>query len=95
MKMSTQKKPLESKKFILTVFSVLVLAGILVTAFFTQTIGWPLAVVLSLLSIGLIVIPVGTVLGMTAIDKVATMVGSVSGIFGGKTNDSVPEDDVE
>lgn len=87
MKMSSQKKPLESKKFILTIFSILILAGIIIVSLFTQQIGWPLALVLSLLALGIIIIPIGTILGMTAIDKVATMVESITGTFGGRTDE--------
>lgn len=88
---SSHKSPLESKKFILTIFSMLILAGIVVFISFTQTINWAIASFLALIAIGLIVIPVGTILGMSAIDKVATMIEDVTDMFGGKDDDSSSE----
>lgn len=89
------KTPLKSKKFIFALLGIFLLAGVILTIAISQTITWPVAIVLVILAIGLIVIPVGYVLGQAAIDKVAAMVQSVSGMFGGKSNDSVPKEDLE
>lgn len=86
--MFVDKTPLKSKKFLFAIFGVLLLAGVILTITLLQTITWPVAAVLVILAIGLMVIPVGYVLGQAAIDKVAAMVGSVSGMFGGKSDDS-------
>jgi len=85
------KTPLKSKKFIFALFALIVLATIVITISLTQTITWPVAAALTILSIGLIVIPVGYVLGQAAIDKVAAMVESVSDMFGG-SDDSDSEE---
>jgi len=90
-----EKTPIQSKKFIFALFSLLILAGVIVVIALTQTITWPISVALTMLSIGLIVIPVGYVLGQAAIDKVAAMVGSVSHIFGGDNNDSDSKKNME
>ena len=53
------KKPLESKKFIFGFIGMLILAGILVVALFTQTIGWPLAVFMCVLGAAIAMVVVG------------------------------------
>ena len=87
------KTPLKSKKFLFALFGVLILAGVILGIGLTQPITWPVAAVLVILAIGLMVIPVGYVLGQAAIDKVAAMVASVSGMFGGN-DDPVSKDNV-
>jgi len=84
------KTPLKSKKFIFGLLGILIIAGVLVTSLATQTIGWPLAVFMAVLSIGLIVIPVGYTLGQAALDRMGCMISSISGKLGG-LDDSNPK----
>lgn len=88
------KAPLKSKKFIFALFGVILFASVILAISFTQIITWPVAAVLVILAIGLMIIPVGYVLGQSAIDKVAAMVGSVSNMFGGK-NGTIPDENME
>ena len=93
--MFIDKTPIKSKKFLFAVFGELVLAGVILTIALLQPITWSVSAVLVILAIGMMVIPVGYVLGQAAIDKVAAMVQSVSGMFGGNSNDSISEDDIK
>jgi hypothetical protein len=68
-----EKTPLASKKFIAFFFTIMVVAGLLAVAFFTQTIGWPLAAfsLAGVLVIGFI--GVGYVLSTAQLDKFVRM----------------------
>jgi len=82
------KTPLKSKKFIFACVSQVIIAGILVYALRSQDVGFALSLVMSILAIGLIIVPVGYVLGQSAVDKLATMVESVSNAVSRKSDDS-------
>ncbi len=78
------KTPLRSKKFIFALIAFITLSALVAFIVFSQTVTWPLASVLVILSLGLIIIPVGYVLGQAAIDKLAAMVKDTSTIFDSK-----------
>jgi len=67
--MSFEKTPLKSKKFIAFFFSLLVLAGILVTALLTQTFGWTMVVFMSIGIFAVGFLAVGYILPQAALDK--------------------------
>ena len=87
------KKPFESKKFIFGFIGLLIIAGILVVALVTQTIGWALTAFMCVLGIAIAVIVVGYTQGQAGVDKLSAMVKSVN--FGGSDDDDIPGDSLE
>jgi hypothetical protein len=63
------KTPLGSKKFIAFFFSLVVLAGILIIALYTQTFGWPMVVFMSIGILGVCTLAIGYILPQAALDK--------------------------
>jgi len=63
------KKPLKSKKFIAFFFSMLLVAGILITALITQSFGWAMSafMVAGMFTIGFL--SVGYIFSQKALDK--------------------------
>ena len=70
-----EKTPLKSKKFIAFFFSMLVIAGILVTALLTQSIGWAIATFMCIGIMAIAFISIGYVLSQNALDKFVRGVG--------------------
>ena len=87
-----EKTPLKSKKFIAFFFSLLLLAGILLFALNTQTIGWPLAAFMCIGIFSIAFISVGYILSQGALDKFVRGVGQVKGIV---SNDGSSENSME
>ena len=87
-----EKTPLKSKKFVAFFFALLVLAGILIFALKTQTVGWAIAAFMCIGIFAIAFISVGYILSQGALDKFVRGVGQLKGITG---NDKTPEDSVE
>jgi len=87
-----EKTPLKSKKFIAFFFSMLLIAGILVTALVTQTIVWPIATFMSIGIMAIAFIAIGYVLSQSALDKFVRGIGSLGGL---KSNATDSEDTLE
>jgi hypothetical protein len=64
-----EKTPLSSKKFVAFFFSLLLIAGVLGTALFTQTFGWPMVTFMCIGILGICTIAIGYVLSQAALDK--------------------------
>lgn len=88
------KKPFESKKFIFGFIGLLIIAGILVVALVTQTIGWALTAFMCVLGIAIAVIVVGYTQGQAGVDKLAAMVKSLPK-FGESDDDSISGDNLD
>ena len=73
------KTPLKSKKFIAFIFSILIIAGVMITALFTQTFGWPIALMMSIGMLGLTATTIGYVLSQGALDKFMQGISHISG----------------
>lgn len=80
-----EKTPLQSKKFIAFFFSLLVIAGILVTALFTQVFGFAMVLFMSVGIFGVCCLSIGYILPQAALDK---FVRGISSLQGGEENDS-------
>jgi hypothetical protein len=63
------RKPLESKKFLSYMFSMLVIAGIIVTALMTQPFGWAMATFMVVGAVGLCGLAIGYILSQAALDQ--------------------------
>jgi len=74
-----EKTPLKSKKFIAFFFSLLLLAGILVFALATQTIGWAIAFFMCIGIFAIAFISVGYILSQNALDKFVRGIGELKG----------------
>jgi len=76
-----EKTPLASKKFIAFFFSLLVLAGVLVTALLTQTFGWAMVAFMSVGILGVCTLAIGYILPQAALDKFIRGVAGLKGTF--------------
>jgi cyanate permease len=65
-----------SKKFVAYFLSLLVVAGLLGIALFTQTFGWPMAAFMSIGIIGIIALVLGYILTQRKLDTVKTFITS-------------------
>ena len=91
--MTKSKKPLESKKFIFGLLTLLSLIGAIVAALITQTIGWPLAIFMCVLAVGIVTLGMGYVLGVASLDKWENIIVPFTRIGG--DNESDPDEPLE
>ena len=77
--MAFEKTPLSSKKFIAFFFSLLVIAGILITALLTQTFGWAMVTFMSVGILGVCALAIGYILKQGALDAFMRGVASLKG----------------
>jgi len=87
------KKPLESKKFVFALITLLSLLGIMITALVTQTFVWPMAAFMAIAVAGLVAIGLGYVLGQGSLDKWANIVTPLSKIRAIETKQEKETDD--
>ena len=86
---ATDKKPLESKKFVFGLLTVIGLLGVIVVALITQTFGWPMVAFMVMSVAGLVTIAMGYVLGQGSIDKWVNIVGRLEPLTPkGKSDDN-------
>lgn len=79
------KKALQSKKFKCFLFSTLLVSALLVIALFTQALGWPMAL---FMSIGMLIIGIMTItytINQAAVDKLLTSISSIGGAIANVT----------
>ena len=86
------KKPFSSKKFIAFFFSVIVMAGVMITALLTQTFGWPLVTFMSIMALGMTAVIIGYVISQSALDK---FIHGAAQIIGRPKDVTVPNKDME
>ena len=87
-----EKTALKSKKFIAFFFTLLLLAGILIFALVTQTIGWPLTAFMCIGIFGISFLAVSYIGKQGDLDK---FVRGVSQLKGTSQDDSSTEDSLE
>ena len=88
--MTFERTPLSSKKFIAFFFSLLVVAGILITALLTQTFGWAMVVFMSVGIFAVGFLAIGYILPQAALDKFVRGATALQGKQdGNNTNDSM------
>ena len=78
------KLPTKSKKFLALLFTILVIAGVMITALVVQPVGWPLSATMlaGMLTIGFL--GVGYILSTASLDRYIQM----AQITKGQTNDT-------
>ena len=67
------KSNFNSKKFVAYLLSLLIVAGILVFALFTQTFGWPMTTFMTLGILAISVMSIKYTVGQAALDKFIEM----------------------
>lgn len=87
------KTPLKSKKFIIMVFIVVVIASILTIALFTQTFTWPMTLFMAIGMLGLCSLGIGYVLSQAALDKFISGAIGIANKFTGSNDEESEEED--